>query len=88
LSVLEVMVEGTFGLLQTVLSFGLMLWLISLFLRGAGKLFGGWGQPNGHLSILSPKRMWCKHRVSYRGPGTNGLWALWCSACGKKVNRK
>lgn len=81
-------VAGLFDLLKTALTFALILWFFSALMRRGSKHFGKWGQPDGELSLFDPRRLWCKHRVAWWGPGTHGLWALWCDACGRRVNRK
>lgn len=84
----EAVAKGLFGLLDTVLAFGLMAFFLWAFMRGGSKLFGGWGQRSGNLFFLDPRRILCKHRVADWGPGKNGLWAFWCDSCGKKVPKR
>lgn len=85
----EAIANGFFGLLNTALMFLLLVVVVSAMLRHGSRFFGGsWGRPSGTLFPLDPRRLWCRHPVAWHGPGTNGLWAMWCNQCGKRVGER
>lgn len=86
MSVWEAVVTGIFKLLDTAFYVCLLLMFLPPLMRIITKHAGGsWGQPDGSLPAFSPRRLVCKHQVAWYGPGTHGLWANWCDACGKKI---
>jgi hypothetical protein len=86
MSVAEAVVSGIFHLAELVCGVLLWLWLFPPLMRQITKRMGSrWGEPDGTLPTFSPKRLWCKHRVAWYGPGTYGHWATWCDACGRKL---
>lgn len=86
MSVWEALVAGVFGLADTALTFALLIFLFWALRNSMAKLMSGdWGKPSGELFAFDPRRIWCKHPVKWYGPGTHGLWAVWCDRCGKKA---
>lgn len=78
----EVLLGGFLALVRQFIGMAFMVWLfVNLHRLATNK----WGRPEGSLSPFDPRRWFCRHRVCYLGAGTAGLWAFWCSACGRKT---
>lgn len=86
MGVLEAVVAGLFGIIQTALVIGALLLLMPAMGRWFNKhMNGAWNARDGHLGAFDPRRLWCKHPVASYGPGAHGLWAVWCEYCGRKL---
>lgn len=86
MGIAEAVITGVFELLRVALVIGFWFLLAPAIGRFFRKHMGGaWGTVDGSLGAFSPRRLWCRHPVASYCQGAHGLWAVWCTYCGRKL---